>query len=138
MYVHVYMPAGYFMGGRQPSKEVSGMWLCSGEEWRLQQNELHSVWNMLLLAVWSEDRRVRECMEMKGNGEEEVDGNEGVLSWYCNPLGMAILTLTPSAACSGTRTTNLRKTRATSPRSATSMTLVCWKYSCILSAQSVK
>lgn len=62
------------MGGRQPRKEVSGMWLCSGEEWRLQQNELHSVWNMLLLAVWSEDRRVRECMKMKGNGEEEVDG----------------------------------------------------------------
>ena len=64
MYIRRYVllcvtSTGYPVGGLQPNEEVPRMWLCCGEERWLQQNELYSLWDVLLLALWSKDWRVR-------------------------------------------------------------------------------
>ena len=73
------MPSGFLVDSLQPDEEVSRVWLCCGKEWGLQQDELHSLWDLLLLAVWSEDWRVRGVME-RSDGSGGKDGwNEAFL-----------------------------------------------------------
>lgn len=131
------MPSGYLVDSLQPDKEVSRVWLCCGKEWGLQQDELHSLWDLLLLAVWSEDWRVRGVMERSDGSGGRMAGMR-LFSWCCNPLGMPILTVALSVVCSEMRTTSHHRQRGTSPRNMILMTLVYLKCSCTRNAHSAK